>query len=81
MPRNGKTTGSDISGQLSALPMRLRVCLMTANLWGLPTASNTATAFGLLAGALGADPSLEVHFPHPKQLQRPRSRGFSKVPK
>ncbi|EIE24900.1 hypothetical protein COCSUDRAFT_62309 [Coccomyxa subellipsoidea C-169] len=60
MPRNGKTTSSDISGQLSALAMRLHVCLMTADLWGLPTASSTATAFGLLAGALGADPSLEA---------------------
>ena len=37
-----------------------QVCLMTADFWGLPTAGGTATAYGLLAGALEADPNLEV---------------------
>ena len=33
---------------------------MTADFWGLPTAGGTATAYGLLAGALEDDPNLEV---------------------
>jgi len=39
---------------------------MTADFWGLPTAGGTATAYGLLAGALEDDPNLEVR-PHGPQ--------------
>ncbi len=42
------------------LPLVAQVCLMTADFWGLPTAGGTATAYGLLAGALEDDPNLEV---------------------
>jgi hypothetical protein len=55
-------TDADVGAaqQLRPLPRPLRVCLMTGDFWGLPGASGTATAYGLLAGALEADPSLQA---------------------
>lgn len=55
-------------GRLLPLPRSLRVCTMSADFWGLPTAGGTATAYGLLTSALSEDPSLDVrtvpsHFP------------------
>lgn len=47
-------------GQLLPLPRSLRVCTMSADFWGLPTAGGTATAYGLLTSALSEDPSLDV---------------------
>ena len=47
-------------GKLLPLPRSLRVCTMTADFWGLPTAGGTATAYGLLTSALSEDPSLDV---------------------
>ena len=47
-------------GALLPLEAALRVCLMSADFYGLPNPGPIATAFHLLAGALAADPSLEV---------------------
>ncbi len=47
-------------GKLLPLPRSLRVCTMSADFWGLPTAGGTATAYGLLTSALSEDPSLDV---------------------
>ncbi|CAL8463815.1 g3349 [Coccomyxa elongata] len=47
-------------GNLLPLPRSLRVCTMSADFWGLPTAGGTATAYGLLTSALSEDPSLDV---------------------
>ena len=48
------------SGRLLPLPRNLRVCTMSADFWGLPTAGGTATAYGLLTSALSEDTSLDV---------------------
>ncbi len=48
------------AGRLLPLPRNLRVCTMSADFWGLPTAGGTATAYGLLTSALSEDPSLDV---------------------
>ena len=50
----------DHDGKLLRLPRNLRVCTMSADFWGLPTAGGTATAYGLLTSALSEDPSLDV---------------------
>lgn len=50
-------------GNLLPLPRSLRVCTMSADFWGLPTAGGTATAYGLLTSALSEDPSLDVRDP------------------
>ena len=47
-------------GKLLPLPRNLKVCTMSADFWGLPTAGGTATAYGLLTSALSEDPSLDV---------------------
>lgn len=49
------------NGELLPLAAPLRVCLMTADFYGLPNAGPIATAYTLLAAALGTDPSLKVH--------------------
>lgn len=54
----------DAEGALLPLDQRLRVCLMSADFHGLPNPGPIATAFHLLAGALAADPSLEVRMSH-----------------
>lgn len=38
----------------------LKVCILTADFWGLKSAGGTATAFHLLAAALSADPNIQV---------------------
>ena len=53
----------DSSGRLLPLPRNLRVCTMSADFWGLPTAGGTATAYGLLTSALSEDTSLDVRPP------------------
>ena len=50
----------DARGRLLPLPRSLRVCTMSADFWGLPTAGGTATAYGLLTSALSEDTSLDV---------------------
>lgn len=50
-------------GNLLPLPRSLRVCTMSADFWGLPTAGGTATAYGLLTSALSEDSSLDVSQP------------------
>lgn len=54
----------DDAGRLLPLHKPLKVCLMTADFPGLPNAGHTATAFTLLAAALGTDPSLRVSDPY-----------------
>jgi len=51
----------DEDGQLLPLQRKLKVCTMSADFWGLPTAGGTATAYGLLTSALSEDTSLDVH--------------------
>jgi len=52
-------------GRLLPLPRNLKVCTMSADFWGLPTAGGTATAYGLLTSALSEDTSLDVSAPDP----------------
>lgn len=39
----------------------LKVCVMSADFWGLKTAGGTATAYHLLAAMLAKSHALEVH--------------------
>lgn len=43
-----------------ANPKALKVCIMTADFWGLKSAGGTATAYHLLAAVLAKDPRLHV---------------------
>ena len=60
-PARALVRGED--GELVPLAAPLRVCLMTADFYGLPNAGPIATAYTLLAAALGTDPSLKVQQP------------------
>ena len=51
-------------GELLPLAAPLRVCLLTADFQGLPNAGPIATAYTLLAAALGTDTSLKVSLLH-----------------
>jgi hypothetical protein len=48
-------------GELLPLAQPLRVCLLAGDFYGLPNPGPIATAYTLLAAALGTDPSLKVH--------------------
>ena len=51
----------DAAGQLLPLDAPLRVCLMSADFYGLPNPGPIAIHFHLLAQTLTADPSMQVH--------------------
>ena len=50
--------GQDMPKQ--ADPKALKVCIMTADFWGLKSAGGTATAYHLLAAVLAKSPHLHV---------------------
>lgn len=54
----GKRRGSTHASGSSA--GKLKVCILTADFWGLKAAGGTATAYHLLAAALAKEESLNV---------------------
>lgn len=46
-------------------PQALKVCILTADFWGLKSAGGTATAYHLLAAVLAKSPQLHVGLPSP----------------
>ena len=55
---------AEVSGIVDnqANPKALRVCIMTADFWGLKSAGGTATAYHLLAAVLAKSKGLHVSF-------------------
>lgn len=70
VPARKPVRGAD--GELLPLAAPLRVCLLTADFQGLPNAGPIATAYTLLAAALGTDPSLKVQLPLSPASQQPQ---------
>jgi hypothetical protein len=54
----GKRRGSSTASGSGA--GRLKVCILTADFWGLKAAGGTATAYHLLAAALAKEEKLDV---------------------
>ena len=57
---NTATGKSKASTAISSGTGKLKVCILTADFWGLKAAGGTATAYHLLAAALAKEESLQV---------------------
>ena len=56
----GKSKASTVISGHSSGTGKLKVCILTADFWGLKAAGGTATAYHLLAAALAKEDSLQV---------------------
>ena len=52
-----------------ANPEALKVCILTADFWGLKSAGGTATAYHLLAAVLAKSPNLHVSPDRPRNIR------------